>query len=810
MDQQLSLSEYAIATSSTLGLNEQACNECKRRKGRCDRQLPECGPCERNKRHCLYEKHSKTPLTRKYLTFVEERLRQAELRARQLERRALLAEAKLAHQQQGVTDVTTARQSPEPQTHSLEARENNRRDATTVSPVPAQRLDHGSVPNAPAPDYCGHRSFSSINDEWQYASSDRQTPGGVELTSPSVLEGTSLADSYLRTHDFEAPPSEADDFSWDEQSSGDRPDIQQQYHNAVFDDEEPSVTDGMASLSVEDRGAGYLGVASGAAMLRLLLPDAEHRGALQRSSTHSRFRSPSEPLPAAEEAQGWVPTPVYVARSIGNIDLDAAINAYFSLYHLSYPIVHEASFRAQYAQVIPRPAGRSWNALAYMIGSIGLFTTSTGPVTRDLDLFEAARANISIGSLESGNLTLVQVLILMSNYLQKRNKPNSGYNYIGLALHMAMGLGLHKEFHNWRISPLTMEIRRRVWWCLHVFAIGAIITFGRPLSWPDYGVEVALPLNIDDRDLTNVSKSLPPAREGITTYTAVGVQARFHIATNDIYSKIISVHFPRAAELVRLDDEKIETWRLTWLKDDLEVQPRYRLSRSIMEWRYRNFRIIMYRPFVIRHALQQRSGAAGPQFDRAMLTAVERCLHEAQSTITAIHDYWSTCHHNCLGSWYGLYFIFQASLIPVMCLRNNPMSDQASSWRQQIQTVLTVFDAMREINPSSKDCRNIILKLCAGFLAPDQRTQASEVGPASSFTWQQPIEESPQTQLSGVYSMMWPMSLSAEPDIMMPDQGWTNFLAQVPSNPSTLGDETMNNFFWNRFGAEEQNEWPPR
>jgi hypothetical protein len=60
---------------------------------------------------------------------------------------------------------------------------------------------------------------------------------------------------------------------------------------------------------------------------------------------------------------------------------------------------------------------------------------------------------------------------LISNYQQKRNKPNSGYNYTGLAVRMAMGLGLHKEFQDWNISPLKMEIRRRVWWTLCILDI---------------------------------------------------------------------------------------------------------------------------------------------------------------------------------------------------------------------------------------------------------------------------------------------------------------------------------------------------
>lgn len=93
---------------------------------------------------------------------------------------------------------------------------------------------------------------------------------------------------------------------------------------------------------------------------------------------------------------------------------------------------------------------------------------------------------------------MVQAMTLMANYLQKRNKPNSGYSHLGLAVRMAMGLGLHKEFPGWNIAPLKMETCRRVWWTLCVFDIGATITFSRPLTWPRDGVEVGLPMNVHD------------------------------------------------------------------------------------------------------------------------------------------------------------------------------------------------------------------------------------------------------------------------------------------------------------------------
>lgn len=277
---------------------------------------------------------------------------------------------------------------------------------------------------------------------------------------------------------LEAPPEE--DFEWDEldlvnyQSPGSGIDV-----DAV---EEDQIKDGMASLAVNEKEAGYLGVASGAALLRILEPDAKHMTPRPDPQYHSRR------LPV-----------LLVQPDINRHITDTMIDAYFTRYHLSYPILHEPTFRAQYSEVIPQPHGRSWHVLAYVVAAIGVYSSSTSVGDLDLRLFSHAKSMLSFDFLELGNLTLVQALTLISNLQQKRDKPNSGYNYLGLAVRMAMGLGLHKEFPGWNISPLKMEIRRRVWWSLCVFDVGATITFSRPEVWPYEGVEVSFPLNVTDR-----------------------------------------------------------------------------------------------------------------------------------------------------------------------------------------------------------------------------------------------------------------------------------------------------------------------
>jgi len=227
-----------------------------------------------------------------------------------------------------------------------------------------------------------------------------------------------------------------------------------------------------------------LGVASGAALLRVTDPSPNGSGEQLDSSQKIRqhHNSASE-IPIALTSLG---------------QLEPFVEAYFTVFHRSYPIVHEATFRAQFMEVIPRPKENAWQVLLYVLAAIGAFTASTEPSEVDIGLFDAAKTRLSIDALETGNIHLVQALTLASNYLQKRNKPNSGYNYMGLARRTAMAIGLHKEIQSPEMSLFTREMRRRIWNCIFIFDIGAIITFSRPFDFPPNGVDVELPLNVHD------------------------------------------------------------------------------------------------------------------------------------------------------------------------------------------------------------------------------------------------------------------------------------------------------------------------
>lgn len=300
---------------------------------------------------------------------------------------------------------------------------------------------------------------------------------------------------------FESAPSADDDFEWDEQEpSWSMADPEG--GAAVVDSTEGEtqrVMDGMASLTVDDFHSGYVGITSGAALLRLIWMGTDE-GSESDGDERNERRKYLEQLFNRRSTESLAPPPwLHTQPSLTRAVVNTLVDAYFKLYHPSFPILHEATFRAQLSNAAQRPGGSTWPILANIVAALGSFVSSTCSSDTDTTIFRAAKEHLSIGVLEAGNLTLVQVFGLAANYLQKRNRPNSGYNYGGVALRLAIGLGLHKEFDGWKIDLLKMEIRRRVWWSLCVLDVGATVSYGRPLNWPQVGVETALPLNIHEQ-----------------------------------------------------------------------------------------------------------------------------------------------------------------------------------------------------------------------------------------------------------------------------------------------------------------------
>ena len=178
----------------------------------------------------------------------------------------------------------------------------------------------------------------------------------------------------------------------------------------------------------------------------------------------------------------------------------------------------------------------------------------------------------------------------------------------------------------------------------------------------------------------------------------------------------------------------------------------------------------------------------------------------------------TTCKRAILTEKLYRYFLFQAALIPCICLRNVPHAPEAAGWCEQISTTLQTIQALASVNASSPRCYQVILKLCNQYLrdpqlAPLPPTSDQPAGvnpkaaaeapsgnsddgpgdlsshpPSTSLMGDvdypppdevnlDPIDESPQTQINHVFPMMWPNATALEAaEEVMGGASWIEFL----------------------------------
>ncbi|KAI1380424.1 fungal-specific transcription factor domain-containing protein [Hypoxylon crocopeplum] len=94
---------------------------------------------------------------------------------------------------------------------------------------------------------------------------------------------------------------------------------------------------------------------------------------------------------------------------------------------------------------------------------------------------------------EDGSILFVEVLSYVAYYNQTINRRDAAYLYIGIALRMAIALGLHQEVSDQEIDDFTREHRRRVWWSTYSMDRLLCVTSGHPISIQDDDIDVLPP-----------------------------------------------------------------------------------------------------------------------------------------------------------------------------------------------------------------------------------------------------------------------------------------------------------------------------
>lgn len=279
------------------------------------------------------------------------------------------------------------------------------------------------------------------------------------------------------------------------------------------------------------------------------------------------------------------------------------------------PIVHEPTIRAQIMGAMPLPTDRGSRVLFYMIFATGASDSALegGVDSNGEQYYEKARAALQEDLLLGGSLTLVQGLTIMAIWLQRISRPNACYVCLGLAMRMAITLGIHVSSQNSKnsgLSVLESELRARAWWGLVALETGHCMTYGRPHGFNLASLSSKLPINTDDGLLTVSTAQPPPDTDRPTLYTALINQAWLaQMASHSLDRLSRSLPSPTAEQIKWCGDEFREQLAALPYYMQPGASGPYTFARAVQVWRARDYQSILYRP-VLLSAAWNTSGLA--------------------------------------------------------------------------------------------------------------------------------------------------------------------------------------------------------
>lgn len=341
---------------------------------------------------------------------------------------------------------------------------------------------------------------------------------------------------------------------------------------------------------------------------------------------------------------------------------------------------------------------------------MGEWVSGSGADDQPSLYYEAARSLLKPEVLESGSLNTVQAFLLVSNYLQKTDRPNTGYNYLGLALRLAMGLGLHRELPAASpASPVKRHRRRILFWVLYCFDSWFNITTGRPSLLSDAVFDVQMPHNVEE-EASIGSESLSEAA-GPTTCSVLIALARLTRIANKVYNGLICVNSCADVDHQTVVMETmIQQWQsaLPAYMTNADVPSWFLGPRQTVYWKAANLRILL-----LLSSQRHRSD------DFEKLAVGSRCQSVAAGSISDIAAFCSHYpdHLHSGLAWYAVYFTLQAMLsFTSQCVYRRRIDGQLSGGDLQHHEItaslaVSCIEALQAKNAAANRAYRIVHRL---------------------------------------------------------------------------------------------------
>ncbi|CAH0024639.1 unnamed protein product [Clonostachys rhizophaga] len=460
-------------------------------------------------------------------------------------------------------------------------------------------------------------------------------------------------------------PSPDQDFEWNETEDD-------HIHRQFSEDD----VNGLSVL-FETGKHSYLGISSVPTIMRVMVHSSSQlRKAIQKRQETQSLR----PRPYRTT------TPNTIDRCTRPIINDEAslVDAYFRTVHGITPMIDEPGFRQCRAQGggLGRARG-PWLALYNMVLTLGYIAANDDSQPGHGIYFSRASRHLDMSCFASGHIYTLQALALYSGYyLHYLNRPNMASAIMGAAHRMAVAMGLHQVPPSSRASSgpsSNVDARARTWWSLFCLDVWAGTTLGRPIGgmW-DVESMTSSPMHLGtDLDYQSIS---------------IRTSASFCRIAARIQDRMARLPLMLLDELKQFDQELL-AWHADVhpiFRDPKHSPELIRLASLILQYRYLDQRMTLYRPYLLLRSLSASSRSEhSTRNDTAAIA--DTCVTIARETIELIKGNW---YPNQLVAWNSSWFLFQAVLVVLLGLSSATPETDVQPLERDIEESLRLFNEM--------------------------------------------------------------------------------------------------------------------
>ncbi|KAJ5802099.1 uncharacterized protein N7503_004549 [Penicillium pulvis] len=411
----------------------------------------------------------------------------------------------------------------------------------------------------------------------------------------------------------------------------------------------------LVTVNRHTRSFEFYGSSSSVAMLVRMGDTGDPKGEVQCENEELLVSALHNPAFSPEPIEALVPAAETgtSAQSVSVSTCRLFVDSFFATLHYIHPILNKSAFVARILSLgaLLRPKEEE------LIGSIGNMQQSR-------KFFEEARRR--------SNPCMVMDLEL-AKVCQNELNPNWAYMHIGLAIRIALSIGINREPPlNSNKDLALLKAESRTWWGLYFLETEIAFSLGRPDTLgPDQYHNRHYPIIVGDHLSAKAPSGLLEQPDCAIIKYMVDLSRITKSICLDIYLSDSTLE--ESVMLGGQIEQDLECWveslpsalrplNQTGQRRPLKaaIEPQYvkkqRLATTI---RYHNLRILLFGPLLMKSSTTEHSSTIELQ------RKIKNCLDSARLTIEIIYETYQ--HQEFFRTWYynTTYIIFAAAIILV-------------------------------------------------------------------------------------------------------------------------------------------------